>query len=102
MSRVKLSAWIPSAIQRLTANSTAVAVSSTTIQPTRLLMISVETNAVRMRFDSTAPTTNTGILIQKDQQPFIYEGYNGAPLKFVVDAGGTAFVTVAGFTLPNS
>ena len=99
--RIKQASWIPLHIEKLTsANSTAVTISATA-QEGRLLLISVETNDARLRFDSTAPQTSTGILIKKDLQPFVYEGYNGAAIKFIKAAGGTSIITIASFTLPS-
>lgn len=96
MSRIRLASWVPASFEQITANSTSQSITSTG-QAARVLFITVETQDVRMRFDSTAPTINTGILIKKDLNPFIYEGYNGAALKFVSLSATDSDVTIAGF-----
>lgn len=101
MSRIKQSSWIPHHFEQIAANSTAATISSTA-QLARLLLITVENQDARMRFDSTAPVASTGILLKTGQLPFVYDGYNGAPLKFVSSVTTAADITIASFTLPNS
>lgn len=62
------------------------------VNPTRCL-ITVETANVRFRDDGTAPTTLLGMIIQKDSQPFSYEGDLSA-IKFI-SVSSSSIVEVA-------
>ena len=65
-----------------------------------MLHISIETNAVRMRSDATAPTLTTGVLISSGVL-FVFEGYNGtANLKFQRSTG-TAKVSIMAYKNVN-
>jgi hypothetical protein len=76
------------------ANSTAVTLNSTT-NKARALLVTVETNNVRIRFGDTAPTLNTGVLLPKDDTYWI-PFYDGGGLSFQRSTG-TAKVTVQAF-----
>lgn len=53
------------------SNSTAVAVNSTVRAALpSMLLLSVETNSVRLRADGTAPTLNTGVLFTAANSPY--------------------------------
>lgn len=60
-------------LQRIVLNSTATALNSTA-QLGSVFLVSVETQSVRVRFDSvnstTAPTANTGILLTAANSPY--------------------------------
>jgi hypothetical protein len=91
---------VPNAVQVMSsANSTAVAINST-CRKADVLLISVETTSARFRFDSTAPTKTTGVLIPAGLAPFWFEGYNGtSALKFMRSTStGSAKITIQGFT----
>ena len=82
------------------SNSTAVGINSTGRAYARALLLSVETNAVRMRADGTDPTLNTGILIASGSVMWL-EGFNGtSALKFQRNTG-SASIGVQGFTYPK-
>jgi hypothetical protein len=75
------------------SNSTAVAINSTARgsgNVARVLDISVETTAARYRADGTAPTNNTGVVIETGR--FIrMTGYNGtSQLKFARSGGSSS------------
>ena len=96
MERVGLAGLIPVGFQTMSlANSTAVAVNST-CRGGSVLIISVETNAVRFRADATAPTLTTGVLLPKDLAPYRIE-YNGSANFKFQRATGTAKVSLMSF-----
>ena len=55
-------------------------------------IVTVETANVRIRDDGTAPTSSAGMIIQKDSQPWSYEG-DLSTLKFI-STSGTAAVEI--------
>lgn len=68
---------VPTSFEKITcSNSTAQTLNSTT-RLCSVLDISVETQHVRYRFDSTAATLTTGVVMQKDTL-YRWEGLDGA------------------------
>jgi len=93
-------ALIPSNFETIAlANGTSVAVGlNSTSRQCDAFHISVETNDVRYRFDSTAPTATTGILVQKDTD-FWFKGLRQsdlANLKFI-SSTGTGLIQVMAY-----
>lgn len=90
-------ALIPSTFEVISlANSTSLAPSTTT-RGADVLHVSVETQNARYRADTTAPTLNTGVLLQKDND-YWFEGYTGnANMKFQRTTG-TCTLNVQAFT----
>ena len=89
---------IPVAFQSMSlADSTAIAVDSTVrAAGAHLLVISVETQPVRMRADGADPTLTTGVVYQKD---ILYEfpGYNGSSDMAFQRTTGTAEVSIMAY-----
>jgi len=99
--RTRLAGLIPVGFQTLSlADSTAVALNST-LRGARVLDISVETNAARMRADGTNPALTTGLLLPKDVAPFRLEGYNGTALLKFQRTTGVSKVSVMGWKHPG-
>lgn len=81
----------------MTVNSTAASLNSTIRAGAHLLDISVSTDEVRYRADGTAPTTNTGVILQVDTT-YRFEGYNGtSSLKFIKAQSTSAVIDVQGW-----
>ena len=95
-STVIMAALEPTAFEKITLNSTAVSLNSTTrAADGSVLRFSVETAAARYRDDGTAPQKSTGVVLQQDTT-YEFIGYNGtAHLKFCGVAGGAAVLNVA-------
>ena len=74
--------------QRLTLNSTATFLNSTTGAGSAF-WISVETQSARVRFDGTSPTANTGTLLLTANSPYYFEGVHlaASKMKFVAVTG---------------
>ena len=95
---------IPVGFQTMTlSNSTALAVNSTVAGPhkeARVLDLSVETNAIRLRADGVAPTRTTGVLLATGY--YRLEGFNAATsvLKFQRSTG-TSKVSIQSWKLPG-
>lgn len=71
------------------------------MRASRVLDISVETQAVRYRADGTNPALTTGVVIPKDLAPFRFEGFNGtSKLKFQRTTG-TSKVSIMGYKHPG-
>ena len=73
--------------QRIVTNSTATGL-NTTCALAQALWLSVETQSIRVRFDSTVPTANTGILFTAANSPYFMESVNGSILKISRAAAG--------------
>ena len=94
--RTILAGLVPVGFQTMTlANSTAVAINST-CRGANVLDISVETNDVRYRADTTAPTLSTGVLLQADVT-YRFEGYNGTSLFRFQRSTGSATVQIMAY-----
>lgn len=77
--RVAQAGLIPLQFEKLTcSNSTAQTLNSTS-QGASVLHLSVETQDVRYRFDSTAATLTTGVLLQADTA-YEWQGLDGGSL----------------------
>jgi len=92
----------PTSFEKITcSNSTAQTLNSTS-QGCSVLDISIETQDVRYRFDSTAATLTTGVLMQADTL-YRWEGLDGATdvslLTFQRATGGTSILNVMGYKL---
>ncbi len=103
--RFRPAALVPvsGALQVILANSTAAAVNST-CRACSALLISVETQPVRMRSDGTAPTKTTGVMFPAALAPFWFDAFNGtSQMKFVkgTSVAGTPKVTIEGFNRPS-
>lgn len=73
--------------QRIATNSTATGLNTTCAQG-QAFLLSVETQSVRLRFDSTSPTANTGVLLTAANSPYWFEGVKGSTLKIARAAAG--------------
>jgi len=73
------------------SDSTALALNTTTALG-KVFCLSVETNDIRWRADSTSPTVNTGVVFKKDTHHWIYD-IAGSQLTFQRSTG-TAAVSV--------
>lgn len=82
--------------QRIATNSTATGLNST-VAAGQSFLLSVEAQSIRLRFDSTSPTANTGILIIAANSPIWLEGIKGSTLKIARAAAG-AIVNVQSWT----
>lgn len=67
-------------VQRIVTNSTATLLNSTCGAGTAFL-ISVETQSVRVWFDGSTPTANTGVLLTAANSPYFFEGIADAATK---------------------
>lgn len=95
--RVGPAELIPVGFQVMTlSNSTAVALNSTAT-PCTALRFSVETNSIRFRQDSTAPTLTTGVLLTAGN--YFWDGVDTTNFKFQRSTG-TAKVTVMSYRRP--
>lgn len=73
--------------QRIATNSTATGLNST-VAAGQTFLISVEAQSVRLRFDSTSPTANTGILLLAANSPHWLDGVKGSTVKIARAAAG--------------
>jgi len=90
----------PLALQTISlANSTAIAVNSTT-QTAHVLHLSVETNNVRYRADGTDPALTTGLLLVKDTD-YWFNNYNGTSQLSFQRSTGSAVVHVQPYQYTN-
>ena len=98
--RTRLAGLIPVGFQTLSlANGTALGLNST-LRGSRILDISVETNAARYRADGTNPALTTGVVLQKDVT-YRWEGYNGTALLKFQRTTGVSKVSVHGWKHPG-
>ncbi len=95
MSRMTPDGLIHTGFQRIVTNSTATALNST-CQQGQALLLSVETQSIRVRFDSTAPTANTGVLLTAANSPYFWDTVKGSSLKIARATVG-AIVNVEAF-----
>ena len=89
--RIGLAGLINAGFQQITTNTTATSLNSTIRGAAHVLDISVSTDEVRYRADGTAPTQNTGVILQVDNT-YRFEGYNGTSLLKFIKAQSTAGV----------
>lgn len=73
--------------QKITLNSTATGLNSTAGGGS-VLMVSVETQSVRMTFDGSTPAVSTGVLLTAANSPYIFDGVPVASVKFARAASG--------------
>jgi hypothetical protein len=93
----RLAGLVPVGLQVMSlTNGTAIGLNST-LRAARVLLISVETNAARMRADGTAPALTTGVLFPKDVAPVRFEGYNGTALLKFQRTTGVSKVSIFGW-----
>ena len=90
---------ISQGFQKITTNSTATGV-NTTVALASSLLVSVETQSVRVTFDGSTPATSTGVLLTAANSPYFFEGVRGSALKIARAAAG-AIVQVHGFKRPG-
>ena len=95
MSRSVPSGLISQGFQKITTNSTATTLNSTCIQGSHVLL-SVETQSVRVVFDGSTPAASTGILLTAANSPYYYEAVPRSGLKIARAAAG-AIVNVQTF-----
>jgi hypothetical protein len=76
-------------------NSTAQGLNSTCIVG-KVFHVSVETQDARYRADATAPTTNTGVVLQSDQAHWLLD-IQATNLKFFRAAGGTSKISIMAY-----
>lgn len=82
--------------QRIVTNSTATLL-NTTAQVGTTLLVSVETQSIRVTMDgSTLPTANTGILLLAANSPYWFEGIDVSKFKLARATSG-AIVNVQSF-----
>ena len=86
---------ISKTFQRIVTNSTATAL-NTTAQVATALYLSVETQNVRITFDASTPTANTGVLFLATNSPYYLEGVKCADVRIARATAG-AIVNVAAF-----
>ena len=107
--RFGLAGLIPKTFQTISlTNSTAVGFNGTArtaIGESNICDVSVETDDVRYRWDSTAAAPATGVLMQKDML-YRWDGFDGgkatlSSLTFVADGGSTALLSFQFYTLPG-
>ena len=77
------------------ANSTALGLNST-LRGARILDISIETNAARMRADGTNPALTTGLVLWSGQT-YRLECFNGTALLKFQRTTGVSKVSVQGY-----
>jgi len=95
--RIALGGLISAGFQQMAVNSTASSLNSTIRANAHVLDISVSTDEVRYRSDSTAPTVNTGVILQVDTT-YRFEGFNGtSALKFIKAQSTAAVIDVQGW-----
>lgn len=76
--------------------SSAASLNSTGLSADRLL-ISVETQSIRMRADGTAPTANTGVLLLAANSPYWLDNFNKTSDLQFIEVASAAVVNVQGF-----
>lgn len=74
------------------ANSTAGTLNSTCVKA-RAIIVSVETNDIRLRMDGTKPTLSTGVLLTTSNGPYYLDNLNGTGIAFQRTTG-TAKVSI--------
>lgn len=74
------------------ANSTAGTLNGTCVRA-RAILVSVETNDVRLRMDGTKPTLTTGVLLIAANGPYYLDFLNGTGVAFQRTTG-TAKVSI--------
>lgn len=95
-TRVMPAGLINAGFQKSAVNSTAVALNSTIrAAGASAFHISVETRAVRLRADSTAPTSSTGVLLTTTGSPYLFDAYHGsANFRFVKATSTNAAINI--------
>lgn len=79
--------------ETLTSNNSSDAKTATVPNGTSAVEVTVETNPCRMTLTSGGdPTSATGLILQKDQMPWLMLVGQGCTLKFASTAPGTASV----------
>ena len=86
---------INAGFQKITTNSTATALNSTTIQG-NIFLVSVETQSARITFDGSTPAASTGVLLTAAASPYWFAGVSGSLIKIARAAAG-AIVQVQAF-----
>ena len=74
--------------QKITTNSTAVGLNTTTILG-NTFWISVETQNARITFDGSTPAASTGVLLLTTNSPYFIEGVKGSQIKIARATSGT-------------
>src|SRR5574342_126080 len=78
------------------ANSTAQGLNTTCVAG-KVFHVSVETQSARYRAASTAPTTNTGVLLATGSSPHWLLDVPATNLKFFRAAGGTSKISIMAY-----
>ena len=95
--RIALGGLISAGFQQITTNTTAASLNSTLRSNAHVLDISVSTDEVRYRADSTAPTLNTGVILQVNTT-YRLEGFNGtSSLKFIKAQSTAGVIDIQGW-----
>ena len=78
---------ISAGFQKITTNSTATGLNSTTILG-NTFWVSVETQSARLTFDGSTPAASTGILLTAANSPYWIENVKGSQIKIARAAAG--------------
>jgi hypothetical protein len=88
---------ISQGFQTITATASTAAGLNSTVSPSDLLLLSVETQNVRMRSDGVDPTVTTGVLLSTGNSPYWLDNFNKtSDLKFIEVASSTK-LSIHGF-----
>lgn len=93
---MKPSTYKPISEQKLTSTGTIDTQTATIPNGTSGILVTVETNAVRMTYSPAGdPTTGVGQVVQKDQNPWFLPIGQGATVRFVSATASTSVVQLA-------
>jgi hypothetical protein len=82
--------------ESLTSTSNVAPVTANVPNNTSAIQVTVETTSCRMTVTSAGdPTSSTGLIIQKDQQPWFMPYAKGTVLKFASIAGTQSVIQIA-------
>lgn len=95
MARTVPSGLISVGFQKITTNSTATTL-NTTCSAGQSLLMSVETQSVRITFNGTTPAASTGVLLTAANSPYYFDAVDASTLKIARAAAG-AVVQVQAF-----
>lgn len=87
--------------QAITTNSTAQTLNTTAGTKATCLRMSVETQSIRIRFDGTAPTQNTGVLFTAGNYYLDSLPSPATDMKIIKVAAGAATVNIQTFKHPS-
>lgn len=88
----------PYKTEQVTSTGTSDVQTVTTGNSCSAVLITVETNAARVTFDGTTPSSSNGVVIPKDAVPLLIGFRHNRTIKAVSTVAGNSIVNVASFS----